>query len=89
MIGAVEQGFEDALGKCSWIGDEHGAEVALARSLAQEIDSMTGSGRALGAVANAYDRTLRGLLMSPSVSPPVPTNVKGRLDELLEVHDDG
>jgi hypothetical protein len=89
MMGAVEQGFDEALAACQWIGVEHGAEVALARSLAQELDSSAGSGRALGAVANAYDRVLRGLLMSPSVSPPVATSVKGRLDELLEVHDDG
>jgi hypothetical protein len=87
VIGDVERGFVDALEVCPWIGAEHAAEVALARSLAQELDSSAGSGRALGAVANAYDRVLRGLLMSPSVSPPVESEKAGRLDELLEKHD--
>jgi hypothetical protein len=87
MPGAVEQGFVGALEVCEWIGPEHAAEVALARSLAQELDSSAGSGRALGAVANAYDRVLRGLLMSPSVSPPVDNKSGGRLADLLEEHD--
>ena len=39
MSGAVEKGFVDALKVCDWIGAEHAAEVALARSLAQELDS--------------------------------------------------
>ena len=86
MPGPVEKGFTRALKACGWIGVEHGAEVALARSLAKELDESAGSGRALGAVANAYDRVLRGLLMSPSVSPPI-AGSGNRFDELKAKHD--
>ena len=86
VMGPVEAGFEKALKLCPWVGPEHGAEVALAKSLARQLDAGQSEARATGAIASSLDRCLSNLLMTPSTSPVKSDAAGSRLVELMAKH---